>query len=67
MATLVLYAFDSLRPCIADLFQFPMFTIDCQLENVRLGDDVDAEEVVNKLSKTLRGVNLKIVGIVRRY
>uniref|UniRef100_A0A2S2NKN9 RING finger protein n=2 Tax=Schizaphis graminum TaxID=13262 RepID=A0A2S2NKN9_SCHGA len=53
----------NLRPCIADLFQFPMFAINCQLENVRLGDDVDAKEVVNKLSKTLRGVNLKIVGI----
>ncbi|XP_025195551.1 RING finger protein 17-like isoform X2 [Melanaphis sacchari] len=56
----------NLRPCPAELFQFPMFTIDCQLVNVRLGDDAYAKDVVDKLSKTLRGINLKIVGIVRR-
>lgn len=53
----------NLRPCPTEFLQLPMFTIDCQLGNVRLGDDADAKEVVNKLSKTLRGINLKIVGI----
>lgn len=61
------FASDSLRPCPTEFLELPMFTIDCQLGNVRLGDDADAKEVVNKLSKTLRGINLKIVGIVRLY
>ncbi|KAE9534553.1 hypothetical protein AGLY_008643 [Aphis glycines] len=56
----------NLRPCPTEFLQLPMFTIDCRLENVRLGDDADAKEVVNKLSKTLRGINLKIVGIVSK-
>ncbi|CAI6344252.1 unnamed protein product [Macrosiphum euphorbiae] len=53
----------NLRRCIAEFFELPMFTIDCRLENFRPSDDADAEDVVDKLSKTLRGVSLKIIGI----
>ncbi|XP_029343661.1 uncharacterized protein LOC100158953 [Acyrthosiphon pisum] len=53
----------NVRRCIAEFFELPMFTIDCRLENVRPSDDADAKDVVDKLSKTLRGVSLKIIGI----
>lgn len=42
-----------------------MFSIDCRLARVIKNKNVSAEDVVKKLTETLKNENLRVVGIVR--
>lgn len=41
-----------------------MYSIKCQLANVKKSEEANAEDVVDKMTKLLKDVNLTIIWIV---
>lgn len=64
--TIYFYFNYSLRQCPLEFLELPMFTINCRLAMVTLNENADAEIVKKKMSSLLKGINLKIVEVVRQ-
>lgn len=56
-----LYTHNSLKLLPKKFLILPMFSINCQIVNVKKNENANDKDVIKELSRLLKAINLKII------